>query len=423
MDDRVQVKLGDHIDLLAGFAFSSKDFTEGDADIRLLRGVNVSQGIVKWNDEARFPEHLAGDYKDFLLCADDIVLAMDRPWVEAGLKWSRIRPEDLPLLLVQRVCRLRGSNHLLQQFLAYIVDSPSFAAYLKAIATGVAVPHISSNQIQNYELVLPSLSEQRRICAVLEPLDALVVNNRRRIELLEETARLLYREWFVNFRYPGHEGMPLADSEIGPIPEGWRVTSLDQRACLSRSSITPGDYPGEMFDHFSLPAFDEKSEPEVESGESIKSNKYLIEGECVLWSKLNPRFPRVWWTAPLIGERRPVASTEFLVLAENGGWRLPFIYSVVGSELFSLTMAARANGTSTSHQRVAPSDVMTYPILDPEDSIQERFSELVEPVLQLKSDLIIQNRSLAQIRDLLLPRLVSGDLDVSDLELDLEAVG
>jgi len=178
-----------------------------------------------------------------------------------------------------------------------------------------------------------------------------------------------------------------------------------------------------MFDHFSLPAFDEKSEPEVESGESIKSNKYLIEGECVLWSKLNPRFPRVWWTAPLIGERRPVASTEFLVLAENGGWRLPFIYSVVGSELFSLTMAARANGTSTSHQRVAPSDVMTYPILDPEDSIQERFSELVEPVLQLKSDLIIQNRSLAQIRDLLLPRLVSGDLDVSDLELDLEAVG
>jgi len=66
---------------------------------------------------------------------------------------------------------------------------------------------------------------------------------------------------------------------------------------------------------------------------------------------------------------------------------------------------------------------MTYPILDPEDSIQERFSELVEPVLQLKSDLIIQNRSLAQIRDLLLPRLVSGDLDVSDLELDLEAVG
>jgi type I restriction enzyme S subunit len=303
------------------------------------------------------------------------------------------------------------------RFIYYLLSTLTFED------SHAAVPGLSRETAYAKAVLLPPIEQQRLISATLRIFDLLIENNRRRIDLLEETARLLYREWFVNFRYPGHEDVPLVDSQLGPIPEGWNVTSLEQRACLTRSAVTPSDFPLEMFDHFSLPAFDEKSEPAVELGESIKSNKYLLDGECVLFSKLNPGSPRIWWAAPFITERRALASTEFLVLTENGGWRLPFIYSVVGSELFSLTMAARANGTSNSHQRVAPSDVMTYPILDPEDSIQERFSELVEPFLQLKSELIIQNRSLTQTRDLLLPGLVSGDLDVSDLNLDLEAVG
>ena len=418
MTEWERVQLGEFCDVRSGFAFKSKDWQ--DEGVPVVKIQNVRNGRVSLEGCAFVSEAVADSASGYELRYGDVLITMSGEIGAVGKVRSRNR-----LLLNQRVgCfKIHEPGLIDEDYFFAVLQVPSHKHWMEQVAYGAAQPNISPDLIKQLEIPLPPPPEQRAIGRFFEVIDDLIENNRRRIELLEETARLLYREWFVHFRYPGHEEVPLVDSELGPVPEGWGTTSLDQRACLTRSSITPGDYPSEMFDHFSLPAFDKKSEPAVESGESIKSNKYLVDGECVLWSKINPRFPRIWWAAPFITERRSVASTEFLVLTVNGGWRLPFIYSLVSSELFSLTMAARANGTSNSHQRVAPSDVMTYPILDPEDSIQERFSDLVEPFLQLKSELIIQNRSLAQTRDLLLPRLVSGDLDISDLELNLEAVG
>ena len=130
------------------------------------------------------------------------------------------------MLLVQRVARLRTSGSLSQDYLRYLIGSPQFEAYVRPIVTGVNVPHISPTQIRNFSFQLPPCDVQDSVTNLLRPVDDLIEDNRRRIEILEEMARLLYREWFVHFRYPGHADLLLVDSDLGPIPEGWGIARL-----------------------------------------------------------------------------------------------------------------------------------------------------------------------------------------------------
>lgn len=112
MGEWPHVRLGEVADLLAGFAFPSAEFTDDPAEPRLLRGDNVGQGALRWNGAKRWPSGLAADLGDYWLQRDDVIIAMDRPWIEAGLKFAAVREADLPSLLVQRVSRLRGRPRL-----------------------------------------------------------------------------------------------------------------------------------------------------------------------------------------------------------------------------------------------------------------------------------------------------------------------
>ena len=236
-------------------------------------------------------------------------------------------------------------------------------------------------------------------------------------------ARLLYQEWFVHFRYPGHEDVDLVESEMGSIPKGWTISCLADEAELRRKNIKPYEYEEEEFDHYSIPAFDANRRPSIDVGSDIRSGKYVLTGKSILVSKLNPRIPRTWRADPAMGHRRAVASTEFLVLTEPTRWPLAFIYGLVSSTEFMNALAATAGGTSTSHQRVKPADVMATAVLGPPVKLVEMYTEAVEPMLSLADILLRQVEVLREARDLLLPRLVSGELDISDLDLELEAVG
>ena len=236
-------------------------------------------------------------------------------------------------------------------------------------------------------------------------------------------ARLLYREWFVHFRFPGHESVELVDSELGTIPEGWSKTCLIDQLDLCRMNIKPFEYTDEEFDHYSIPAYDHLKLPSLELGDEIRSNKYLLPNESVMISKLNPKSPRVWYVNRSCYNRRAVTSTEFLVLTNPVKWTLSFIYGLVSSTEFSDYLAMRAGGTSTSHQRVKPTDVMNMTVINPPTDVIDEYSVKVKPLLELIDNLLQQIKVLKASRDLLLPRLVSGDLDMSDLELELEASG
>jgi type I restriction enzyme S subunit len=162
--------LGAEIDLLAGFAFKSAQYTNDDDDIRLLRGDNIIQGCLRWDDVKRWPANDTGDYERYQLEEGDVVLAMDRPWVKAGLKHATISADDLPCLLVQRTARLRGGANLDNRFLKLLIGSSAFTGHILGVQTGIGVPHISGQQIKDFEFARPPLAEQRRIADNLESL-------------------------------------------------------------------------------------------------------------------------------------------------------------------------------------------------------------------------------------------------------------
>ena len=293
---------------------------------------------------------------------------------------------------------------------------------LSGLITGAAQPKLSQANLKQLPVTAPPYVAQAAIGQAVRAVDGLLQINRRRIEVLEEVARLLYREWFVHFRFPGYEDVELVDSELGPIPKGWGQTCLAEELELQRFNVKPFEYADEEFEHYSIPAFDERRLPSLESGSEIRSGKYLLSGENVMVSKLNPKFPRVWRVDRSGHRRRAVASTEFLVLTNPDEWTLAFVYGLVTSPEFATRLATTAGGTSTSHQRVKPADVMNMPVLSPPSELVQRYSGQVQPILKLADILIEQVAILQKARDLLLPRLVSGELDVSELDLGLAAV-
>ena len=235
------VQLGEVIDLLTGFPFKSATYTDDLEAPRLLRGDNVVQGALRWNGAKRWPLKAINGNTKYWLHEGDVVLAMDRPWIEAGLKYSLVRETDLPALLVQRVARLRGDKRLDTRFLYYVIGCRDFVQYVISVQTGTAVPHISAQQIKDFTFPLPPLSEQRAIAHILGTLDDKIELNRRMNETLEAMARALFKSWFVDFgpvrakmegRDPHLPNLksaaicsrhPSMASEIGDIPVGWRV--------------------------------------------------------------------------------------------------------------------------------------------------------------------------------------------------------
>jgi len=198
-------------------------------------------------------------------------------------------------------------------YLYYLFLSSRFNAHLFGSATGAKILHTAPSRIEDYRFDCPPISVQRKVAAFLSAYDDLIENNTRRIKILEQMAQAIYREWFVRFRFPGHKKVKLAPSPLGPIPAAWRVEPMAEAVSLSRKGINPGDHSQEIFEHFSIPAFDQGRLPTLDHGENIKSNKFLVRESSVLLSKLNPRIPRVWLPLPC-GIYRAIASTEFLVL-------------------------------------------------------------------------------------------------------------
>ena len=285
---------------------------------------------------------------------------------------------------------------------------------LAGLDVGSSNPTLNRNHVHLLPVRVPPIGTQKRIAATLAAFDELIDINERRIELLEGLAQSVYREWFVRFRFPGHDDVALVDSDLGRIPSGWTPVRVAELANLSRRSVTPARVPGATFEHFSIPAFDGGRLPSRECGLSILSGKYAVDGECVLVSKLNPRIARVWFAMP--ESDSAITTTEFLPLKGvrvSNAW----LWTTLSGDAFRSSLTSAAGGTSTSHQRVKPDDVIGHEVVLADIQTRERFDAIAEPSLREVGYLLRHNGALAATRDLLLPRLVTGRLEISDIEL------
>jgi type I restriction enzyme S subunit len=196
----VETTLGHEAEVLAGYAFPSKGYVAAANGVRLLRGDNIMQGFLRWEDAKAWPATDLAPYERFALRAGDVVLAMDRPWVKAGLKRAKLGVGDLPTLLLQRTARLRPRERMTEDFLFRLTGSDSFSRHLLALQTGIGVPHISGKQIESYRFALPPMEAQRTIALALDEMDRqsqrLADNYQRKLAALDELKKSLLHQAF-----------------------------------------------------------------------------------------------------------------------------------------------------------------------------------------------------------------------------------
>lgn len=391
------VRLGDVTNLAFGNAFQSSLFSEEPVGPRLLRGDNIGFGGTRWTQTKYWPEELSRGLQHLSLSVGDVVLAMDRPWLAAGLKYAFVRTDDLPALLVQRTARLRGGNRLDQGYLRWVLASRDFAEYVLAIQTGTTIPHISGRQIADYPVPwLPSIMEQRAIASILGWLDDKMESNRRLVTAA--TAEL--------------KGLADAVSDLPAVP-------LSSIATSSKDLVDPSILLAQTVEHFSIPAFDVDGMPEICNPSTIKSGKFAIEGPRVLVSRLNPRITRVWYAVPTTGTG--MASTEFLVLAGAKAGSLAGVWLAVTDNHFTAELQRRATGTSGSHQRIRPADALSIDVRDTRRADAALVAE-ADTLLSLVHHTRVESRSLAALRDNVLPELLSGRLRVPGARGQVEGV-
>ena len=156
-------RLGQLIDLTVGFPFKSAGFTQARSDIRLLRGVNIAPGTLRWDDVVRWPIRDVDSFEDYEMEVGDIVLGMDRPIIQAGTRVAVVSASDVPSLLLQRVARIRVKEALRGDYAVEFIGGKGFSDYLAPIFTGISVPHLSAEQIKTFQFALPNVAEQLAI--------------------------------------------------------------------------------------------------------------------------------------------------------------------------------------------------------------------------------------------------------------------
>lgn len=200
-------KLKYYIEILPGYAFKSELYSSEPTDIRLLRGVNVSPSYTKWNEVVYWPENKVGGLEKYFLEEGDLVIAMDRPWVSSGIRVTEIQKDDLPCLLLQRVGRIRGNKNALTAYIKLLLSTNLFLDYFGPMLTGISVPHISSDQIEDFCAPIPPVDEQEEILNFLQTETAKhdegVLSTQQQIEKLKE-----YKITLINSAVTGKIKVP-----------------------------------------------------------------------------------------------------------------------------------------------------------------------------------------------------------------------
>lgn len=183
-------KCGFYLSILSGFAFPSAGFSNDSADTKLLRGINVGVSRLKW-DETVYWRRLPDDGLDIYELQDgDLVIGMDRPLISEGIRVAKVTENDLPCLLLQRVALLKTGDHLDGNYLFGLLSSEMFVAHFSPDTTGVSVPHISPEQINNFVIPVPPIAEQQAIVTLVrietEKFNTLTAEAQRAIDLLQE---------------------------------------------------------------------------------------------------------------------------------------------------------------------------------------------------------------------------------------------
>ncbi|PLY16838.1 MAG: restriction endonuclease subunit S [Sedimenticola sp.] len=352
---------------------------EHETEFKMIRTTNVKGGFIdlkevrfvmedvfnKWTRRSR-PQY------------GDVVLTREAPVGEVG----RFTSNDEKVFLGQRLFHYRPDRNKLDwNFLAYALQSPQIQGKFKGMGFGATVDHVRVGDAERLPIPCPPLNVQKRIGDTLSAYDDLIENNRRRIQLLEQAARLLYKEWFVHLRFPGHEHTQIIDG----VPEGWEKKPLGTFAPLKYGKALKNDdrVPGPF------PVYGS-------SGIVGTHTKALVPGPTIIVGRKG-NVGSVYWSPD---DCHPIDTVYYI---DSGNCSLFLYFALQQMTFISTDVAVPGLNRDFAHSRL---------MLVAEKKILRLFEETVSPLHQQMELLKRQNASLAKARDLLLPKLMNGEVEV-----------
>ena len=372
-----------------------------DEGISLIRSQNVLDFTFSYDGLAHINDQQAEKLSNVEVKPQDILLNITG---DSVARVCTVGPRALPARVNQHVAIIRpDENRVLSSYILYFLQM--IKPYLLQIAAGGATRNaLTKSMIENLELEVPDILSQKKIVSVLDDIQGKIRDNNEINKNLEQQAQELFKAWFVTFETFG-----------GKMPSSWSVAKLGDIATIKTNSFSPAKTPTVMLEHYSIPAFDEQKYPVFELAANVKSNKYILTDNSVMISKLNPGIKRVW--RPMCVSEFAVSSTEFIIFEANDPTYKDYVFSVIDSSTFSDWMCAHTTGSTNSRQRTTPSTTLEFQIALPTQEVVSDFCKIVTPMYDMIAQNTCENRKLAAFRDSLLPKLMSGELDVSNIDL------
>ena len=301
---------------------------------------------------------------------------------------------------------LRSNGEIVDaRFLYQILKSEYYRPYFKQYCTGSAQPQLPIKNFSQIYLNVPDIKTQHRIADILSVYDNLIENNQKQIKLLEEAAQRLYKEWFVDLCFPGHENTKIVDG----VPEGWQWCKVRDVADINSSAL-PKNYKEDFIDYVDLGSVrcgHIETRARYNLNEAPGRAKRCAKDGDIIWGMVRPNLKA--YALVTNPKETDVFSTGFAVLSAK---KVPYsyLYCAVTQEEFVGYLVNATNGAA--YPAVKPVHFEVADILKPDDKVLEQFHSVADSIYRKKEALENQNHNLRESRDLILPKLMSGEVEV-----------
>ncbi|MGB5096758.1 MAG: restriction endonuclease subunit S [Porticoccaceae bacterium] len=325
-----------------------------------------------------------------------------------------IRPEQAGWMCGTGCLRLSFSDKVLDPlFLHYYLRQDDVVSWITNQAVGATMPNLNTGILRSVPVRFPPLPIQQRIAGILSAYDELIENSQRRIRILESMARALYREWFVHFRFPGFENHPRVASPLGEIPQGWEVKKLSAVAEVNRAQVNARSAP-EVLHYIDISSV---SPGQIDSittyafADAPGRARRIVQHGDVLWSCVRPN--RRSHAQVMRPEPDTIASTGFAVLTAT---KVPFTFLYFATTTDDFVAFLTNNATGAAYPAVSGSTFEKADLLIPPVPLLNKFGAMTIPMAEQIHALHRKIQNLRRTRDLLLPRLLSGQVALDAME-------
>jgi type I restriction enzyme, S subunit len=415
------MKVGDlvdagHADIKTGpfgTQLRASDYVEDGRPVLNVR--NVGLGDVRPKDLEYVDEQTAGRLSTHILRTNDIVFgrkgAVERHAFISEQYDGAMQGSDCIRL------RVFDGSPMPARFVTFALRTQQHQAWMKAFCShGATMASLNQEIVRQIPLPEIDSAHQEWAVSVLQNIDDLIANNRRRAEVMEEMARAIYREWFVKFRYPGHEDIPLVDSALGPIPNGWEVRTVSELSSIVTRGIAP-----KYADDARWTVLNQRCirDERISMGAARRQERQVAEAKQVRHGDVLINSTGVGTLGRVALYRR---KQDNLTVDSHVTIARPVRESL--NPWYGLTLMAKQTeferlGTgSTGQTELSRGDIGAAQAVLPPDELLAWFASAAWPMMTQADTLLGASESMAELRDLLLPKLVTGQVDVSELDLD-----